>query len=77
MLYIEPKLHKRIVLTDTENGKYSIITTFWRNGRLVFGISAPASINIKHIEPPENGIDHNSLKREDQYNGKEINQKIN
>lgn len=74
MLYIEPRLHKRIVLTDTDTGKYITITTIRRRDRLVFGISAPLSIDIKHIEPTDNHpVSNEPLNHKDKSHGKETN----
>ena len=49
MLYIEPEKHKRIILTDAISGNCTIIKTFWRQGKLHLGFSAPDTVKIKHL----------------------------
>ena len=49
MLYIEPKEHKRIILTDTHSGNCTIIALEYHRGHLSLGFSAPDAVRIKHI----------------------------
>ena len=79
MLYIEPKEHKRIILTDTISGNGTIIVMLYRHGHLCLGFSAPESVKIKHVvsnnqTPPSSMQDSTRLhsqEKEQYHNGKE------
>ena len=78
MLYIEPKEHKRIILTDTHSGNCTIIALEYHRGHLSLGFSAPDAVKIKHLVSDkmtreENNLKSNPYKQEinPQYKNKE------
>ena len=78
MLYIEPKEHKRIILTDAHSGNCTIIVLQYRHGHLSLGFSAPDAVKIEHVVSNTQLKGSPKTRTEERYsNGKETSKETN